>query len=230
MDPVINTEEPDQTNKPLEHTIDKEIIKAHGCHECGKFYSDVRSLQRHMKTHRVEESNETHTDQRTSNAGAVPLKCQQCPRQFQRRSHYHYHVKIHHGPREFKCQICEKAFVSRGALTTHGRIHSGEKPYECETCGRRFNVNSNLLAHVPKCTGALPFKCEHCEKAFATRSLYQTHVKVIFFPGYDALLRVLKHTTNYRITIGSPRRICREMWRMWNGVHLFFSFKHQYTI
>ncbi|KAI9564617.1 hypothetical protein GHT06_008358 [Daphnia sinensis] len=176
-DSVIN-KETDEINEVLEHATDAEILKPHGCHECGKFYSDVRGLQRHRKTHRVQESDENHLPgQETRHENMVPLQCQQCPRQFQRRSHYHYHVKIHHGPREFKCQICDKAFASRGALTTHGRIHSGEKPYECETCGRRFNVNSNLLAHVPKCTGVLPFKCDHCDKAFATRSLYKTHVK-----------------------------------------------------
>ncbi len=181
MDSAIS-EQPEQTE--TSENTDKEVLKAHGCHECGKLYSELRSLQRHMKSHRVEASDEnrllTNGGQRVSRAGTTPLQCEQCPRQFERRSHYHYHVKIHHGPREFKCQICEKAFVSRGALTTHARIHSGEKPYECETCGRRFNVNSNLLAHVPKCTGALPFKCEHCDKAFATRSLYQIHVKVHF--------------------------------------------------
>lgn len=179
MDSVIS-KETEQISKVLEHA---EVPKPHGCHECGKFYSDTRSLQRHIKTHRIiEESDENHLTG-PADAVALPLQCQQCPRQFQRRSHYHYHIKIHHGPREFKCQICDKAFVSRGSLTTHGRIHSGEKPYECETCSRRFNVNSNLLAHIPKCTGVLPFKCDHCDKAFATRSLYKIHVKVLLsFP------------------------------------------------
>lgn len=177
--PVV---EPPNHNELVEQPLNKETEKTYGCHECGKLYSDQRSLERHSKTHRKQVVNENHLSsddgERLAQTGTKSFQCQQCPRQFERRSHYRYHVKIHHGPREFKCQICNKAFVSRGALTTHGRIHSGEKPYECETCGRRFNVNSNLLAHVPKCTGTLPFKCSDCDKAFATRSLYQKHIKV----------------------------------------------------
>lgn len=208
MDSVIN-KETDQINEVLEHAADADVLKPHGCHECGKFYSDIRGLQRHRKTHRIEESDENHLPgQRTRHEVTVPLQCQQCPRQFQHRSHYHYHVKIHHGPRGFKCQICDKAFASRGALTTHGRIHSGEKPYECETCGRRFNVNSNLLAHVPKCTGVLPFKCNHCNKAFATRSLYKTHVKVFYLL---MSVKLEKETLKQLFMLGSSRRICHEV-------------------
>ena len=223
MDPTISEPLSDQ-NETSESAVDKEVIKAHGCHECGKLYSELRSLQRHMKSHGVEGSvdNENNSlrnaGQRASRAGTTPLQCDQCPRQFERRSHYHYHVKIHHGPREFKCQMCEKAFVSRGALTTHARIHSGEKPYECETCGRRFNVNSNLLAHVPKCTGTLPFKCEHCEKAFATRSLYQIHVKVHFIFA-SSFLQIINSFP--LLFVGSSRRICRKMWYLWDGVSAF---------
>lgn len=179
MDPNSNEpQDPVATSERCAVNEDEEILKPYACQQCGKLYSEMRSLQRHIKiSHRSEELSENHTLQ-NSEHGAAPFQCQQCDRQFRVRSHYHYHVKIYHGPRGFKCQICDKAFVSRGALTTHGRIHSGEKPYACETCGRRFNVNSNLLAHIPKCTGALPFKCDLCEKAFATKSLYQTHVKV----------------------------------------------------
>lgn len=162
-----------------ENAADKEVIKPHACQKCGKLYSESRSLQRHIKSHRNEALDGVNL-LRNSEHATAPFQCQECPRQFQRRSHFHYHVKIYHGPREFKCQICDKAFVSRGALTTHARIHSGEKPYACETCGRRFNVNSNLLAHVPKCTGTLPFKCDMCNKPFATKALHQTHAKVYF--------------------------------------------------
>lgn len=175
-----------QNQNPTEDVVDNQMLKGHTCQECGKFYLELKSLKRHARSHRSikpdgNQSANQNDSQRQTTAEVAPFQCQQCPRQFQRRSHYHYHVKVYHGPRSFKCQTCDKAFTTKGALTTHERIHSGEKPYACETCGRRFNVNSNLLAHVPKCTGALPFKCDHCGKGFAAKSHYLTHVKVVHY-------------------------------------------------
>ena len=169
---------PSQQEQVTDEVRVKKAVKFLTCDECGKPYSDNRSLQRHVKqSHRKRDKHQSESD-KSRNGSAVPLHCDQCNRDFERRSHYAYHVRVHHGTREFKCQVCDKAFVNRAALTTHSRIHSGEKPFVCETCGRGFNVNSNLLAHIPKCTGQLPFKCDQCDKAFATRALQQIHLKV----------------------------------------------------
>lgn len=125
-----------------------ESAKAHTCNDCGKHFSTQRGLQHHMKTHeavktqeyRCEVCGETFTSLtlRKAHRRAVhpesasgPFQCQECSRQFDRRSNYVYHLKVHHGPREFQCSICNKAFISRAALTTHSRIHSGEKPFVC---------------------------------------------------------------------------------------------------
>lgn len=164
----------------MEEVSIKKAVKFLTCDKCGKPYPDSRSLQRHVKqSHPKRDKCQSGSQSgKACNGNTEPLHCDQCNRDFERRSHYAYHVRVHHGTRQFKCQVCDKAFVTRGALTTHSRIHSGEKPFVCETCGRGFNVNSNLLAHIPKCTGQLPFKCDQCDKAFATRALQQIHVKV----------------------------------------------------
>lgn len=170
-----------QGNDEQPEVATKKTVKFLNCDECGKPYADSRSLQRHVKQCHPKRDNVKSRSGKARNGNGTPLHCDQCNRDFERRSHYAYHVKVHHGTREFKCQVCDKAFVTRGALTTHSRIHSGEKPYVCETCGRGFNVNSNLLAHIPKCTGQLPFKCDQCDKAFATKALHQIHLKVLPF-------------------------------------------------
>ena len=187
-------------NANLEQAIGKELGQVdcftnHNCCECGKYFSDRASLNRHAKNHSGKcsyrcdycsqaFSNKSgwrkHMRLHTSTDDPV-LQCQQCPRQFVHKAHYAYHVKVHHGTRDHKCLVCAKSFSKLSCLKTHARIHSGEKPFVCDTCGRGFNVNSNLLAHVPKCSGHLPFKCTECGKMFGINSLFQIHLEVSLF-------------------------------------------------
>lgn len=108
-------------------------------------------------------------------AGKLPVKCQQCNKNFACKSRLVIHLRTHTGEKPFSCKQCHKRFSHKSHLERHQRIHTGEKPYTCKQCGKRFADNSNLITHRNIHMSERPFKCQQCDRRFAQKVHLRKH-------------------------------------------------------
>jgi uncharacterized Zn-finger protein len=113
--------------------------KEHGCHLCGKSFSFVSVLQKHIAQH-------------------GKYKCDHCGMGFTRSSWLENHLKDvhqiersesggHNEPEARKihrCHLCEKAFLFHSVLLRHIAMHN---KYKCEYCDKGFARRRHLEDH-----------------------------------------------------------------------------------
>ena len=127
------------------YTSDKSSCR---CEVCAKQFTDLGSLQRHLRIH----------------TGECPYRCEVCGKPFSRSDNLKTHVRIHTGECPYRCEVCGKQFSQPANLKTHLRIHTGECPYRCEVCGKQCRWSQDLKSHMRIHTGERPYRCEVCGK------------------------------------------------------------------
>jgi len=100
--------------------------------------------------------------------GPSSFVCTLCGKQFSRKLHARYHVRLHYGHQPHVCTICNKSFVDPRNLCRHKKRHVpvSKRPH-CEHCGARFLTerclrrHSDGSFHARRCTlcGAQHHKC-----------------------------------------------------------------------
>eukprot|EP00079_Xenopus_tropicalis_P038888 XP_017952659.1 PREDICTED: zinc finger protein 420-like [Xenopus tropicalis] len=142
-----------------EHENADKEEKPFTCPECGKRFTHLCDLKRHLKIH----------------SGVKLHSCSDCGRRFTHRSHLVVHQRTHTGERPFACSECGKCFADHSALNVHHRIHTGTKPYGCPECHKRFTHRSQLSAHQRVHTGERTHSCSECGKWFSRMAHLRRH-------------------------------------------------------
>lgn len=141
------------------------------CGECGKTFTQLSSLRRHLRSHELTTAgtsgtrsnilnpvlhpsdpcipNSTQDSSASSSCGSPDktFHCSDCGKCFKKKGHLLQHGVIHSGARPYACSTCSRAFNRRESLTRHEKIHE-EKPFRCPACGRCFRESTSLLNHA----------------------------------------------------------------------------------
>lgn len=117
------------------------------CHICGKSYSRLRTLQKHLNYHTAEKK----------------IVCEICGFKAVESGRMNRHMKSHTGIRNYSCDLCGKMFLYSYNVNLHKKlVHFGEKqkaPSEerltCHICCKRFPQIRKVQEHLRVFHGVL---------------------------------------------------------------------------
>ncbi|XP_074542173.1 uncharacterized protein LOC141802536 [Halichoeres trimaculatus] len=130
------------------------------CSCCGKTYSTMKNLKKHMMRHTMRNR----------------FSCSFCQKSFPWRGELAMHMRVHTGERPFHCSVCKTSYRFSSSLGRHMIQHAGEKPFVCSVCGKSFWCKSTLRRHLADHTGNSSHDCSVCGQKFKHREMFKQHM------------------------------------------------------
>jgi general transcription factor IIIA len=145
------------------HATKEEEAKPHVCtvDGCTRRYSTRQHLNRHIKTHTVEQ----------------PFACtvDGCTERFAKHTQLLKHTAAHSGQLPYVCTECPKSFPTPSKLKQHQLVHSGVQRYACgHDCDARFDKWSLLQHHLKT---AHRLACKACDQTFKHYNAIYQHIR-----------------------------------------------------
>ncbi|MFT7815909.1 hornerin-like [Arapaima gigas] len=173
------------------------------CGECGKTFTHLSSLRRHLRSHGLVSgagsssnssanptSNPNHnhhnpdpslphstqelTPQSNPHQQQTPQQAPLNPQQQQSNPAPTSSSSCPSPEKTHRCPECGKGFKKRGHLLQHGVIHSGARPFACTICQRAFNRRESLTRHE-KIHEEKPYRCPACGRCFRESTSLLNH-------------------------------------------------------
>ena len=112
---------------------------------------------------------------------ALPWKCVECGKLFNRLSNMNQHIKkIHREVKSKICQICSETFKNREQLSRHKLTHPEfEVPFTCKHCSQPFGEVGLMNAHIKQRHNPKRFECNQCKQTFTTAHSVLLHTNSI---------------------------------------------------
>ncbi|XP_063706413.1 transcription factor grauzone-like [Culicoides brevitarsis] len=106
------------------------------CPDCGKWYSNSKTLRVHVKMIHERKNG---------------IRCEICDKLMASKQSLSTHVRLKHKKRLFHCEYCEKSFQTATRLREHTAVHTGISLYRCRYClEKTFNVRANMYKHLKR--------------------------------------------------------------------------------
>ena len=119
------------------------------CELCGKMFSHVTNLAKHMKyIHQGTSSVQKPTKEKTKTSPVKP--------------------KVGAPKSDLTCEKCNKTLANFNSLAVHRQLHFGLKPFKCEFCSTRFTQKCNMKRHLRTCKQAIEYS-ENSSKAITSQ-------------------------------------------------------------
>ncbi|KAJ8922312.1 hypothetical protein NQ315_004254 [Exocentrus adspersus] len=132
----------------------------HFCTVCGKVFTDVRCLSRHLVVHSEER----------------PFACNICPMKFKLNHQLSAHARVHNESLSYECDFCLKKLRSKGSWVTHRRRHTKDFIARCEICDQGFVTSQEYTRHVDSKHGMSSHTCTICRRGFYNKHGLQSHM------------------------------------------------------
>lgn len=177
---------------PFKKHVTRHTRNEFDCKECGKKFTNYRSLMAHKYSRKKERSFNCELCNFSTSTACLLRKhskeehppeiffhCHICPKILKTKSYLNVHLKYYHNINEgkYECHICGKLSKRPKLFEKHMKLHEQDPPdsqLTCTVCGKTFQSKLHLRSHS-RIHKDRKFLCDFCGKGFCTKTKLNEH-------------------------------------------------------